>query len=65
MSLNMDFPDIDDPRGICRDVTELSRRGGNGNVEVALEKLEDLPYIIGLVRQALERQLGTEGEDET
>lgn len=64
MSLNMDFPDIDDPRGICRDVTEL-HRWSNGNVEVALEKMEDLPYIIGLVRQSLERQLGGEGEDET
>jgi predicted transport protein len=33
---------------------------GNGNVEVGLERLEDLVYVIGLVRQALERQLGEE-----
>ena len=59
LNLNIDFPDIDDPRGICRDVTGLGR-WGNGNVEVGLEKLEDIPYIIGLVSQALERQLGAE-----
>jgi predicted transport protein len=45
---------------LCRDVTNLGR-WGNGNVEVPLEKAEDLTYVIGLVRQALEKQLG---EDE-
>jgi uncharacterized protein with ParB-like and HNH nuclease domain/predicted transport protein len=57
LTLNMDYPDIDDPRGLSRDVTNLGR-WGNGNVEIALEKLEDLPYVMGLVRQALEQQLG-------
>ncbi len=59
--LNLNFPEIDDPREICRDVTNLGR-WGNGNVEVRLEKLENLTYIIGLVRQALEKQLGEEIE---
>jgi len=57
LSLNMPFPDIDDPRGICRDVTNLGR-WGNGDVEIHLDKEEDLPYVIGLVRQAFERQMG-------
>ena len=57
LSLNMDFPRIDDPRKICKDVTGVGR-WGNGNVEVGLDKLEDIPYIIGLIRQALELQLG-------
>lgn len=60
LSLNLHFPEIDDPRGMCRDVTNLGR-WGNGDVEVRLEKPEDLTYIVGLVRQALEKQLG---EDE-
>lgn len=60
LSLNMAFPEIDDPRGLCKDVTGLGR-WGNGSVEVALESFADLPYVIGLVRQALEVQLG---EDE-
>jgi len=59
LSLNIDFPKIDDPRVICKDVTNLGR-WGNGNVEVGLERREDLPYVIGLVRQALEQQLGEE-----
>lgn len=33
---------------------------GNGNVEVDLENREDLPYIMGLVRQAFERQMAEE-----
>lgn len=59
LSLNINFPEIDDPRHMCRDVTNLGR-WGNGNVEVRLEKQEDLTYILGLVRQALEKQLGVE-----
>ena len=57
LSLNLDFPEIDDPRGLCKDVTNLGR-WGNGNVEVLLERAEDLTYVVGLVRQALEKQLG-------
>ena len=59
LSLNIDFPEINDPRGLCKDVTGIGR-WGNGNVEVDLEDLEDIPYVVGLVRQALERQLGEE-----
>ena len=59
LSLNLDFPDIDDPRGMCKDVTNRGR-WGNGNIEVQLEKSDDLTYVIGLVRQALEKQLGEE-----
>jgi len=57
--LNMDFPDVDDPRKLCRDVTGMGR-WGNGNTEILFEKVEDLPYILGLVRQSLEQQLGDE-----
>jgi uncharacterized protein with ParB-like and HNH nuclease domain/predicted transport protein len=57
LSINLAFSEVDDPRGLCKDVTNLGR-WGNGDVEVILEKMEDLPYIIGLVRQSLEKQLG-------
>ena len=36
LSLNMDFHEVHDPEGMCRDVTGLGR-WGNGNVEVGLE----------------------------
>ncbi len=61
LSLNMPFPDITDPRGMCRDVSGLGR-WGNGDVEVGLESLEDLPYVIGLVRQSFEQQMGVGAE---
>lgn len=59
LSLNMPFNEISDPRSICRDVTNLGR-WGNGDVEVGLTSMEDVPYVIGLIRQSLERQLGNE-----
>ncbi|MFZ4807585.1 MAG: GmrSD restriction endonuclease domain-containing protein [Hyphomicrobiaceae bacterium] len=57
LSLNIKWPDLSDPKGACRDVTGMGR-WGNGDVEVKLKSLDDLPYIIGLVRQSLELQLG-------
>ena len=57
LSLNMSFAEISVPKGLCKDVTRLGR-WGNGDVEVGLSSLEELPYVIGLVRQALEKQLG-------
>jgi uncharacterized protein with ParB-like and HNH nuclease domain/predicted transport protein len=56
ISLNMPFPEINDPKGICKDVSAVGR-WGNGDVEVGLAELSELPYVMGLVRQALERQM--------
>lgn len=61
LSLNLEFPEISDPRGLCKDVAGLGR-WGNGDVEVRLSSLKELPYVIGLVRQSLERQLGNGGD---
>lgn len=61
LSLNMRFADVNDPKGRCRDVTGLGR-WGNGDVEVGLSRPEDIPYVIGLVSQSLELQLGNGGE---
>jgi predicted transport protein len=62
LSLNMEFAEITDPKGICRDVTGLGR-WGNGDVEAALSSVEELPYVIGLVRQSFERQMGNGNEN--
>lgn len=56
LSLNMPFPELSDPKGIAKDVTNLGR-WGNGDVEVGLTNADDIPYVLGLVRQSLERQL--------
>lgn len=57
LTLNMPFSEIDDPRGLCTDVTNLGR-WGNGDVEVGLSKMEELPYVMGLIRQSFDRQMG-------
>lgn len=61
LSLNMKFPEINDPRAICRDITNLGR-WGNGDVQVGLSTLDELPYVMGLVRQSFDRQMGS-GDD--
>jgi predicted transport protein len=61
LSLNLAFPESDDPRGLCKDITGLGR-WGNGDVEVGLSSLDDLPYIFGLVRQAYEKQMGSSAD---
>lgn len=57
ISLNMKFSEINDPKGLCQDVSGHGR-WGNGEVEVKMASMEELPYVMGLVRQSLEKQLG-------
>ena len=57
LSLNMQFHELHDPKGLSKDVTSLGR-WGNGDVEVGFSMPEELPYVMGLVRQAFERQMG-------
>jgi uncharacterized protein with ParB-like and HNH nuclease domain/predicted transport protein len=59
LSLNMPFAELDDPRGVAKNVAGVGR-WGNGEVEFAVASLEEVPYAIGLIRQSLDRQL--EGE---
>ena len=61
LSINMIFAEINDPKGLCKDVTDIGR-WGNGDVEVRFSHLDELPYVMGLVRQSLELQLGSVGE---
>ncbi len=61
LSLNVAFHEISDPKGLCKDVTGVGR-WGNGDVEVGLAALDELPYVMGLVRQSFERQMGNGGD---
>jgi uncharacterized protein with ParB-like and HNH nuclease domain/predicted transport protein len=63
LTLNASFLELDDPKGLCRDVTNLGK-WGNGNAEVYLKDMEDLAYVIGIVSQALEKQLGEEEQSD-
>jgi predicted transport protein len=42
---------------MARDVTGMGR-WGNGDVEVPFESVEHLPYVMGLIRQSFEKQMG-------
>lgn len=57
LALNMPFSEINDPKGICRDVSSL-QLSANGEIRVNLASLDELPYVMGLVRQSFERQMG-------
>ncbi len=56
LSLNTEFDRIKDSKGICKDVSGLGR-WGNGDVEVGLENLSELDYIMELIEQAFEIQV--------
>lgn len=55
LSLNIPFDEIDDPKGICRDVSQVGR-WGNGDTEVGLESEDQIDYIMSLVQQAYDWQ---------
>lgn len=62
LALNLGFHELHDPRGLARDVTNLGK-WGNGDAEVRLAALEQIPYVMGLVRQAYEKQMGSVGDE--
>ena len=62
LMINMHYYELSDPRNMARDVTNLGR-WGNGDIEVGFDKLEELPYVMGLVRQAFEKQMGNGTSD--
>ena len=56
LSINMRYPEISDPAGMTEDISEKGR-WGNGDVSVHYRRLEDLHYIMDLIRQSYEKQL--------
>ena len=61
LTINMPFAEINDPKGLCEDLTNVGHNG-TGDVKVFLKTLNELPYIMGLVRQSYERQMGDGGQ---
>ena len=55
--LNIQFHELHDSRGLAKDVTNRGH-WGNGDVECSLKNVQDIPYVMGLVRQAFEKQAG-------
>ncbi len=58
--LKMDFSELQDEIEEKLKIRNVSKIGhlGVGDVEVKLETKENIPYCLGLIRQALEKQMG-------
>jgi predicted transport protein len=55
LSINMKYKEINDPEGMTEDISGKGR-WGNGEVSVHFRNMGDLPYIMNLVKQSLEKQ---------
>lgn len=54
LSLNMSIDEINDPKELCKDVTDLGR-WGNGDVEVGFTSLDEIDDIMFLIQQSFEK----------
>jgi uncharacterized protein with ParB-like and HNH nuclease domain/predicted transport protein len=63
LSLNMPLSEIYDPKEICGSILTFKLSGNYlSDARVYVESLDELPYVMGLVRQSFERQMGNGGE---
>ncbi len=53
--LNMPFYELQDEKNLAR---KAKGNYGNGDIEIKLETKENIPYCLGLIKQALEKQMG-------
>lgn len=56
LSLNIEFNQIDDPLGLCIDVSDKGR-WGNGDIEVGISKMSELDNVMDLIQQAFDIQM--------
>ncbi|MHD0306250.1 GmrSD restriction endonuclease domain-containing protein [Rhodococcus erythropolis] len=59
IQLHVPYEELDDPREICADVSDISR-WGTGETRFLLAAYDELPYALGLIRQAFDKQLDVE-----
>ena len=55
LAVNLDFDEVFDPTGICKDVTDLGR-WGNGDVEIGFDSLSILDETMEIIKQSIEKQ---------
>ena len=55
ISINMKFSELNDPNGICKDISGLGR-WGNGDVELFMEHQDELEQIMEIVKQSYDAQ---------
>ena len=52
--LNMNKGELDDPKGIAKDVSTTGH-WGNGDYEIKIQNDDDLEYILSLIKQSLRK----------
>ena len=62
LTLDMDFHELNDPEGMANDFSNRNY-WMPGNVELDVKSEGEIPYAIGLVRQALEKHIGEHSND--
>ena len=55
LTVNMKYDDVVDPKGLCKDITNVGR-WGNGDVDLALNSLEELDDVMKIIEQAFWQQ---------
>lgn len=56
LSINMKFNEVNDPKGLCMDVTDKGR-WGNGDIEVGLENVGQLDDVMDIINQSYNKQI--------
>lgn len=56
LSLKLSFDEVIDPKGLCRDVSEVGR-WGNGDVEVSISQMNELDDVMDLIQQSFDKQI--------
>lgn len=56
--LNMPFEEIDDPKNLCQNMTNIGHLG-NGCIKIGISSVKEIPYVISLIRQSFDRQMGS------
>lgn len=51
ISVNMKYSQVYDPKGLCKDITNLGR-WGNGDVELFMEHTSDVENVMEIIEQS-------------
>lgn len=54
LSLNMRFSEINDPKGLCQDVSGVGR-WGNGEVEIGISSVNQMEDVMELIKQSFDK----------
>ncbi len=53
--INMRYNDINDPKGICRNIEKIGK-WGNGDVDVSIFSEDQIDYVMSLIKQSFDKQ---------